>query len=166
MNSSIIKKVFVAAVTLAALAGVSTACDSLDSASKDHPFSAEGNGPQSKKDKPAGQDAGDTDGVSMTKSQEQAVGSAQDYLEFSGFSKAGLIDQLSSKAGDGFTKADATFAVNHITVNWNEQAVRSAKDYLSFSHFSRAGLIEQLSSKAGDGYTKAQATYAAGHVGL
>jgi hypothetical protein len=103
---------------------------------------------------------------SYTVSQEQAIGSAKDYLDFSAFSKAGLIKQLSSKYGDGFSNADATFAVNHITVNWNEQAVRSAKDYLSMSHFSRAGLIQQLHSKYGDGYTLAQATYAANHVGL
>jgi hypothetical protein len=83
-----------------------------------------------------------------------------------GFSRAGLIDQLSSSAGDGYTKADATFAVDHVHVNWNQQAVRSAKDYLAMSHFSRAGLIEQLSSSFGDGYTKAQAIYAVNHVGL
>ena len=103
---------------------------------------------------------------SFTTSQEQAIGSAKDYLDFSAFSRDGLIQQLSSKYGDGFSKADAIFAVNHITVNWNEQAVRSAKDYLAMSHFSRAGLIQQLDSKYGDGYTLAQATYAANHVGL
>lgn len=103
---------------------------------------------------------------SFTASQEQAIGAAKDYLDFSAFSRAGLIGQLSSKYGSGFSKADATFAVNHITVNWNEQAVRSAKDYLSMTHFSRSGLIQQLSSKYGSGYTVAQATYAANHVGL
>ena len=103
---------------------------------------------------------------SFTTSQEQAIGSAKDYLDYSGFSRTGLIKQLSSKYGEGFKKADAVFAVNHITVDWNAQAVRSAKDYLSMSHFSRAGLIQQLSSKYGDGYTVAQATYAANHVGL
>jgi hypothetical protein len=103
---------------------------------------------------------------SYTSGQEQAIGSAKDYLGFSAFSRTGLIQQLSSKYGDGFSKADATFAVNHITVDWNAQAVQAAKDYLSMSHFSRAGLIQQLSSKYGDGYTLAQATYAANHVGL
>ena len=103
---------------------------------------------------------------SYTASQEQAIGAAKDYLDFSAFSRSGLIGQLSSKYGSGFSKADAIFAVNHITVNWNEQAVRSAKDYLSMTHFSRAGLIQQLSSKYGSGYTVAQATYAANHVGL
>jgi hypothetical protein len=102
----------------------------------------------------------------FTVSQEQAIGSAKNYLSISGFSRSGLIQQLSSSYGDGFSKADAIFAVNHIKVDWNEQAVRSAKNYLSISHFSRAGLIQQLSSSYGDGYTVAQATYAANHVGL
>ena len=73
---------------------------------------------------------------------------------------------MSSKYGSGFNQADAIFAVNHITVNWNEQAVRSAKDYMSMTHFTRSGLIQQLSSKYGSGYTVAQATYAANHLGL
>jgi hypothetical protein len=103
---------------------------------------------------------------SFTASQEQAIGAAKDYLDFSAFSRSGLIGQLSSKYGSGFSKADAIFAVNHLTVDWNEQAVRSAKDYLSMTHFSRSGLIQQLSSKYGSGYTVAQATYAANHVGL
>jgi Host cell surface-exposed lipoprotein len=101
-----------------------------------------------------------------TAAQENAIGSANDYLAMSGFSRAGLIKQLSSSYGDGYTEADATFAVDHLTVDWNQQAVRSAKSYLSMTHFSRAGLVEQLSSPYGDGYTVAQATYAANNVGL
>ena len=99
-------------------------------------------------------------------SQQQAIGSAKDYLSTQAFSRKGLIQQLSSKYGEGFSRADAVFAVNHIQVNWNQEAVQSAKDYLSTQHFSRAGLIDQLSSPYGDGYTKAQATYAVNHVGL
>jgi hypothetical protein len=30
------------------------------------------------------------------------------------FSRAGLIDQLSSSAGDGYTTAQAIYAVNHV----------------------------------------------------
>jgi hypothetical protein len=102
----------------------------------------------------------------FTKSQQQAIGSAQDYLKTQGFSKAGLIDQLDSKSGSGFRKKDAVFAVKHIKVNWNQEAVQTAKDYLKTEHFSRSGLIQQLDSSAGSQFTKAQATYAANHVGL
>jgi hypothetical protein len=102
----------------------------------------------------------------LTTAQEQAIGSAKDYLEFQPFSKAGLIEQLSSKAGEGFDRKDAVFAVNHIDVDWNHQAYLSAKSYLEFQHFSRAGLIEQLSSPAGEGFTHAQAVYGVNKVGL
>lgn len=37
----------------------------------------------------------------------------------SGFSREGLISQLDSSAGDGFPQSLATFAVNHIKVNWD-----------------------------------------------
>jgi hypothetical protein len=101
-----------------------------------------------------------------TVSQRNALRSAKVYLEMSGFSRLGLIQQLSSSAGDGYPKADATWAVDHLNADWNEQAVRSGKTYLDMSGFSRAGLIAQLSSNAGDRYTKAQSTYAADKLGL
>ena len=40
---------------------------------------------------------------SMTRSQENAVGSAETYLSFSNFSCQSLIDQLSSEFGEAFT---------------------------------------------------------------
>jgi hypothetical protein len=102
-----------------------------------------------------------------TTGQENAIRSAQQYLSLgSGFSRSGLIQQLSSQAGDGFPMAEAVFAVNHIKVDWNQQAYLSGKNYLSLSGFSRAGLIQQLTSKAGDGFTLAQATYAANKLHL
>jgi hypothetical protein len=48
-----------------------------------------------------------------TVAQEQALESAKSYLDMGGFSRAGLIDQLSSSAGEGFKMADARWAVNH-----------------------------------------------------
>src|SRR5919202_3860671 len=71
-----------------------------------------------------------------TAGQEQALGAAQDYLDTQAFSRAGLIDQLSSSFGSGFSKADANWAVDHLTVNWNEEALRAGKEYLSTQHFS------------------------------
>jgi hypothetical protein len=99
-------------------------------------------------------------------SQRNALRSAQSYIEMSGFSRLGLIDQLSSSYGEGFSKADATWAVDRLDVDWNEQAVRGGKSYLDMSGFSRAGLIEQLSSDSGEQFTKAQAAYAADKLGL
>lgn len=104
----------------------------------------------------------------MTTEQENAVRSAENYLEFMPFSKQGLIDQLSSPAGDGYPQDVAQFAVEHIAsdVDWNAQAVKAAESYLDLMSFSRSGLIQQLTSDAGDGYTQEQAEYAADQVGL
>jgi hypothetical protein len=58
----------------------------------------------------------------VTVSQGHAVESAQKYLAMSAFSRSGLIQQLSSKYGEGYPRADALYAVDHVSVNWNEQA--------------------------------------------
>jgi hypothetical protein len=100
----------------------------------------------------------------MTSGQKNALGSAQSYIDMSGFSKKGLIQQLSSSAGEGFSKADATFAANHVDVDWKAEAVESAQSYLDMGGFSRQNLIEQLSSSAGEGFTPAQARYAVDKV--
>ena len=138
----------VATVSVAALSGCNVD-ETTGTGSKDHPV----------KHKAA-------NAPDYTPAQENAIESAQGYLDMSGFSRAGLIGQLTSKAGEGYKMADAVLAVNHIKVDWNKEAVEAAKGYLDMSSFSRVGLIQQLSSKAGDQFTPAQATYAANHVGL
>ena len=100
----------------------------------------------------------------MTSGQKNALKSAQSYLDMSGFSKAALIQQLSSSAGNGFSKADATFAANHVGADWNKEAAESAQRYLDLQWFSKAALIQLLSSSAGDQYTPAQARYAVSKV--
>lgn len=102
----------------------------------------------------------------MTAGQYNAVRSAKEYLDTGAFSKAGLTDQLSSKYGEGFTREQAVYAVNHVKVNWFKQATKSAKEYLDTGGYSRAGLIEQLSSSYGEGFTYAQAVYGVTHAGL
>ena len=94
-------------------------------------------------------------GQDFTSGQENAIASAEDYLSYSAFSKKGLIDQL---VFEDYSRKDATFAVNHIDVNWKQQAVASAKDYLDQSSFSEQGLIDQLKF---EGYTPEQAAYGA-----
>jgi Host cell surface-exposed lipoprotein len=73
--------------------------------------------------------------------RSQAIGTAQDYLRYTAFSKAGLSHQLQY---EGFSRATSDYAVNHISVSWKYQAVRKAKSYLRYSHFSCSGLIHQL----------------------
>ena len=98
---------------------------------------------------------------SLSQQQQNAVRSASNYLSMSGFSRDGLINQLSSSYGDGYSIVDARAAVDSLSINWNEQAARSAQQYLSMMGFSCSGLINQLSSDAGDKYTVSQATYGA-----
>jgi hypothetical protein len=104
-------------------------------------------------------------GPRLTGPQNNAVRSAKQYLSIQGFSRDGLIQQLSSEAGDGYPLADATIAVDSLDVDWNEQAARSAKNYLQIMGFSCDGLIQQLSSSAGDKYTESQAAYGAQQAG-
>jgi hypothetical protein len=95
-----------------------------------------------------------------TVSQRNAVRTAKDYLDYTAFSRTGLVRQLEY---EGFSTDDATFAVDHIAVDWNEQAAKAAKDYLDYSGFSRSGLIDQLEY---EGFTPAQAAYGVTAAGL
>ena len=103
----------------------------------------------------------------LTQQQQNAVEDAKNYLSAEpGFSQQGLIQQLSGPGGDGFSVADATAAVDSLTVNWNAQAVDAAQNYNStIGGFSCSGMIQQLSGPGGDGFTVAQATYGATQAG-
>lgn len=98
--------------------------------------------------------------ASETVSQKNAVAKAKSYLDFSGFSRSGLIEQLEY---DQFSHADAVYGADNSGADWNEQVARKAKSYMEFSAFSRGGLIEQLKY---DGFTQAQAEYGTDSVGL
>ncbi|WP_167493154.1 Ltp family lipoprotein [Micromonospora ureilytica] len=102
----------------------------------------------------------------LSAEQKNAVRSAQDYLSYVAFSRKGLIKQLSSDAGDGYSLEAATYAVDSLDIDYNEQAVKSAQDYLKNGAFSRKGLITQLESDAGDGFTHSQAVYGVDEAGL
>jgi uncharacterized protein YecT (DUF1311 family) len=102
---------------------------------------------------------------SLTGPQKNAVRAAQSYLSISAFSRDGLIEQLSSQAGNGFNINDATKAVDSLNVDWNQEAVKSAKQYLQMMGFSCNGLVQQLSSRAGAKFTQQQATFGAQRAG-
>jgi hypothetical protein len=93
-------------------------------------------------------------------SQQNAQQKTEDYLAYTAFSRTGLIQQLEF---EGFSAADATWAVDHVTVNWNQQAAAKAKEYLVYTSFSRSGLIQQLEF---EGFTPAQAQYGVSQPGL
>ncbi len=95
----------------------------------------------------------------LTLSQENAVKAAQSYLDYSGFSRTGLIGQLEY---EGFSTDDATFAADFVGADWNAEAAESAQSYLDYSAFSRQGLYDQL---AYEGFTPEQIEFALAAVG-
>lgn len=95
----------------------------------------------------------------LTMGQKQAVGKGEDYLSFAAFSRTGLIEQL---VFEGFSEADATFAVDYIAPDWNQQAAKKAQDYIDMTSFSRQGLIDQL---VFEGFSQAEAEYGVTAVG-
>lgn len=94
-----------------------------------------------------------------TTGERNAVKKAQSYLDFTAFSRDGLIGQLEF---EGFTKSEATYGADNVGANWNEQAVKKAKDYLEFTAFSYSGLVEQLEFEE---FTHEQAVYGADKCG-
>jgi hypothetical protein len=98
--------------------------------------------------------------ASESAGQRNARLKAAQYLEFSAFSRSGLIDQLEF---EGFSTADATYGTDAVKANWAVQAAKKAKQYLEISPFSREGLIDQLEF---EGFTTAEATYGVTQAGL
>ncbi|MFD0485157.1 Ltp family lipoprotein [Kineococcus sp. GCM10028916] len=92
--------------------------------------------------------------------QKNAVRKADSYLEFAAFSRSGLIEQMEF---EGFSTDDATYAVDHIDVDWNDQAAKKAASYLDMSSFSRQSLTEQL---VFEGFTPGEADYGVSKTGL
>ena len=98
---------------------------------------------------------------SLNREQQNAVKSAVAYLEYSAFSRSGLVDQLEF---EGYSTEDANLAMNVIElsgVSWDEQARESAEEYLNYTAFSETGLIEQLEY---EGFTEQQARYGVANI--
>lgn len=95
-----------------------------------------------------------------TVSQKNAVKKAKSYLNYTGFSRDGLVAQLEY---DQFSNADAVYGADNAGGNWMEEAAQKAKAYMDYSAFSRGSLIEQLKY---DKFTQEQAEYGANSVGL
>jgi hypothetical protein len=94
-----------------------------------------------------------------TMGERNALDKAYDYLNYTAFSRKGLIEQLEY---EGFSHEEAVYGVDKCGADWNEQAALKAQQYLDYSSFSRSGLIEQLEY---EGFTEAQAEYGVSQVG-
>ena len=95
---------------------------------------------------------------------EQALKSAQNYVDTLHFSRQGLKQQLTSEYGSGFSEEAAEYALEHVDVDYKEEAVEAAESYLDTMSFSREGLKQQLTSEYGSGFTEEEAEYALDQV--
>jgi len=113
-------------------------------------------------------EAAGTTNVGTSVSQTEAEKFAKQYLKVMPFSRQGLIDQLSSPYGNGFSEEDAIAAVDKMeqdgVVDWNEQAVKYAMRYLDIMPLSRQSLVKQLSSQYGSQFTDEQAEAAVAYL--
>lgn len=96
---------------------------------------------------------------SMTLAEENALETAEGYIEMSGFSRKSLIEQLKY---EGYANAEATFAAEAVGANWKREAAESAESYMDTSSFSAKSLGEQL---AYEGYTDAQVAHGVSAAG-
>lgn len=96
----------------------------------------------------------------VTAAQSNALRKARDYLGYDAFSARGLVDQLKY---EGFSTADAQWAVDHVGADWKKEAADKAKEYLDYDSFSYSGLVGQLEY---EGFTPEQAEYGAHKAGL
>ena len=88
-----------------------------------------------------------------TVSQQNALKSAERYLDIMAFSYSGLVNQLEY---EGYPTGDAKWAADNCGANWSEQALLSAQNYINTMPFSYTGLINQLEY---EGFTAEQAEY-------
>lgn len=100
-----------------------------------------------------------TTNTELTIGQKNALKSAKSYLEYSSFSYKGLVEQLEY---EGYSKEEATYAVDNCGADWKEQAAKTAKSYIEYSSFSRKSLLEQLKY---EGFTSEEAEYGVTSVG-
>ena len=100
-------------------------------------------------------------GPELSSSQERALRSAQNSLDLHGYSPPTLIQHL--RYDEGFSKADAAYAADHVRANWKKEAVESAQErvWTPFG-YSPTSLIWHL--RYDNGFTKADAIYATFHA--
>lgn len=89
-----------------------------------------------------------------SREQKNALKTAENYLDYTGFSEKGLREQLEFEE---YPTDAIDYAISNVLVDYNEEALETAQNYLDFSSFSDAGLKEQLLF---EGFTEEQAQYA------
>ena len=65
---------------------------------------------------------------------------------------------------EGFTAAEAQYAIDNIKADWNANALATAKNYQETMSMSKSAIYKQLISEYGEEFTKDEAQYAIDHL--
>ena len=79
-------------------------------------------------------------------------------------SKAGIYEQLTSDAGEGFPADAAKYAIKNVKANWKYNALQKGKSYYKDMSMSKDAVYDQLTSEYGEKFTAEQAQYAINHL--
>jgi len=94
--------------------------------------------------------------------EKNALKKAESYSKTMHMSKQGIYNQLTSTI-EGFSKAEAQYAIDNIQANWNQNALEKAKSYQSTMSMSKSAIYRQLTSTI-EGFTNDEAQYAIDHL--
>lgn len=110
----------------------------------------------------------DYDRSGLDNETASAVDSALSYITFTGFSREGLIKQLTSPYGEDLDEELAVAAVDFLEdnnlVSWDDEAIECAEGYVTYLSVSRQAVYDYLCSDYGDGFTPEQAEEAIHYV--
>lgn len=101
-------------------------------------------------------------GKKPTAEQKSALKKAELYSKTMNMSKQGIYNQLTSSI-EGFSDADAQYAIDNIKADWNKNALEKAKSYQKTMNMSKNAIYNQLTSSV-EGFTNEQAQYAIDHL--
>lgn len=117
------------------------------------------NSDEQTKEKQDEQEQKPTDGA--TQEQKNALKKAESYAKVMHMSKQGIYDQLVSEYGEGFSAADAKWAIDHLEgIDWKANALAKAKSYYEQMNMSKNNVYDQLISEYGEKFTPEEAQYA------
>ena len=106
-----------------------------------------------------GDDDGGNEEPELTSTEEQALETAQNRIDREGYGRLALVDTL--RYEDGFSKADATFAVDNVRANWRQEAVERAQARIDGPPYTPTSLIAHVKQ---EGFSRDEAAFAVDHV--
>lgn len=115
---------------------------------------------ESKKEESKKEESKSENKDNVSREYQNALKTAESYLQTFPFSKQGLLEQLTSEHGSKFPQDAAQYAIDNLKVDYKEQALKSAKNYMDTMPMSNDELYEQLTSEHGEQFTPEEAQYA------